>query len=86
MPQRRTSSSTSTKPRATSTEPSKPKPDLSAYLQITREGNPDAPNVEGQFWIGSLALTNASVSLYAKSEAELQARAKELLAAHGVEV
>jgi hypothetical protein len=75
--------STSTKPATTDTPP--PEDPLAAYLSIAREGNPDG-TVEQSFWIGSLALTNATVPIYAKSEAEVQARAKELLAAHGVEV
>jgi hypothetical protein len=32
------------------------------------------------------ALTNFSTSIYAKSQAEVEDRARELLAAHGVEV
>jgi hypothetical protein len=43
-------------------------------------------NSEQQCWIGSLALTNASVSIYAKSKAEIEARAREILAARGFEV
>jgi hypothetical protein len=69
----------------TTTSDAPKKPSLEAYLQITREGNPDG-TTEESFWIGNVALTNATVPVYAKSEAEVQARAKELLAAHGIEV
>jgi hypothetical protein len=35
------------------------------YLTIAREGDPNADTVEGLLWIGSLALTNAAVPIYA---------------------
>ena len=68
--------STSTTPTATDTEPTTPKPDLSLYLSIAREGNPDG-TIEQSFWIGNVALTNATVPVYAKSQAEVEERAKE---------
>ena len=77
--------STSTTPTSTDTEPAKPQPDLDVYLQFTREGNPDG-TTEEQLWVAALTQGGHTTGLYGKSKAEVEERAKELLAAHGVEV
>jgi hypothetical protein len=56
-----------------------PKPDLDAYLQIVREGDPDAVMTEGTFWIGSLTESGHTTSLYGKTQEEIEQRATEIL-------
>jgi hypothetical protein len=56
---------------------------LSTYLGYVREGVPDATPVERQFWIGSLTEGGRSVSLYAKTQQEIERQARALLAARG---
>jgi hypothetical protein len=69
-------------------ETSKPPPEdpLSPYLSYGREGNPDAPTPEGQFFVASLSQGGHTTSLYAKSREEIEARAREILASRGIEV
>jgi len=79
--------STSTTPKTTDTEPTTPKPDpLAPYLQYTQEGDPNADTPAKQWLVASLTQGGHTTSLYARSKVEIEERAREILAAHSIEV
>jgi hypothetical protein len=70
----------------TDTPTEKPNDPLDVYLQYTQEGDPDADTPAKQWWVAALTQGGHTTGLYGKSKEEVQERAKELLAAHGVEI
>lgn len=77
-------------PSKTSTKAAEEKPPkddpLATYLQIAREGDADAGSAIGRFWIGSLTEGGRCIELYAKTKAEVEERARAILAARGIDV
>jgi hypothetical protein len=66
---------------------SKPKPPpIDSYLQYSHEGDPDSANPNLQFWVASLSEGGHTASIYEKAQEAVEARAREILAARGIEV
>jgi hypothetical protein len=60
-------------------------PTLDTYLSYVREGDASGTTDE-RFWIASLTQGGHTTDVYAKSQQEVEQRAREILAARGIEV